>query len=305
METQTKSSAKDFFINLGAIVALYALVFNLVNLLFTVINKAYPQITDGLGSSSASISFPVASLVIFFPIFIILMWLLERDYKVNPEKQSSGIHKWLTYITLFISGLVIAGDLITVLYYFIDGEELTTGFLLKILVLLIIAGGVFSYYIMDVLGKLTAKRRNMYRIISLVIILLSIVWGFVVLGSPQAQRLIKYDEQKVSDLQTIDNSVKDFYSLKGVLPVSVEDMAGGNYYIIKTDSQTQKPYEYKKTGELTYELCAEFNNASDETTTSRIYMLEAGNQSWVHADGHYCFKQTINPNWYSKPVPAR
>ncbi|MGH7250038.1 MAG: DUF5671 domain-containing protein, partial [Minisyncoccia bacterium] len=124
MEPQTKTSAKDFFINLGAIVALYTTVVSLVNLLFTVINTAYPQITSGYNYlSSQSISWPVATLIIFFPIFLLLMWLLGKDYKIHPEKQNSGIHKWLTYITLFIAGLTIAIDLITVLYYFLDGQE--------------------------------------------------------------------------------------------------------------------------------------------------------------------------------------
>jgi hypothetical protein len=171
METQNKTSAKDFFINLGAIVALYTTVVSLVNLLFSVINSAYPQITNGYNySGSESISWPVSAIIIFFPIFLILMWLLAKDYKVNPEKQSSGIHKWLTYITLFIAGLTIAGDLITVLYYFLDGQELTTGFLLKILALLIIVSGIFSYYLHDVMGKLTSGKRNFYRVLASVII---------------------------------------------------------------------------------------------------------------------------------------
>jgi hypothetical protein len=104
-----QSNAKDFFINLGAIVGLYTVVYSLVDLLFTVINKAYPQISNGYDYAvSQSISWPVSILIIFFPIFILLMWLLEKEYKKFPEKQNAGVHRWLTYITLFISGLVIA-----------------------------------------------------------------------------------------------------------------------------------------------------------------------------------------------------
>jgi len=68
METQTKTSgAKDFFINLGAIVALYTMVVSLVNLLFTIIDISYPKIVDGYNyMGSQSISWPVATLVIFF-----------------------------------------------------------------------------------------------------------------------------------------------------------------------------------------------------------------------------------------------
>src|SRR6185295_18199642 len=113
MEPQTKGGgAKDFFINLGATVALYTVVISLVNLLFRIINTAYPQITNYYYGST-SISFPVAVLVIAFPILIVLMWLMEKQYKATDK---SLIHKWLSYITLFVAGIVFAGDLITVIY---------------------------------------------------------------------------------------------------------------------------------------------------------------------------------------------
>ena len=57
------------------------------------------------------------------------MWALEKIYAVAIEKKQLGIRKWLVYVTLFISGIVLAGDLVTVLYYFIDGQDLTAGFL--------------------------------------------------------------------------------------------------------------------------------------------------------------------------------
>jgi hypothetical protein len=311
METQTKTSggAKDFFINLGAIVALYTLIISLVNLLFTIINYAYPKITNGydyLGSQS--ISWPVATLIIFFPIFILLMWLLEKQYKVEPEKKNSGIHKWLTYITLFISGLAIAIDLITVLYYFLDGQELTTGFLLKVLVLFVIATCVFVYYISDIRDRLTSKSRIVWRAVVGVIILGSIIWGFAVLGSPATQRLNKYDEQKVSDISSIDSAVQNFYSVKGILPKDFTELSTQNYYISTTiDSQTQKPYEYKKTGDLTYSLCAVFNKDTKNKNPKAATPMynNFGSFSWVHSSGYYCFNQTINPNMYTKPMQIR
>ena len=275
--------------------------------MFTVINTAYPKIQNGYNYyGSQSVSWPVATLIIFFPIFILLMWLLEKDYITSPEKQNSGIHKWLTYITLFISGLIIAGDLITVLYYFIDGQELSAGFLLKVLVLLVIATGIFSYYILEVREKLTSKTRKIYRIIALVIILGSIVWGFSVLGSPRTQRLYKYDEQKVSDLSNIDNSIQSFYSAKGILPIDFMELSKQNYYINTTlDSQTQKPYEYNRTASLTYDLCAEFNkDSTNNNLNTTILYGNYGNMSWTHKAGRYCFSRTINPNLYSKPMPA-
>ena len=309
METQTKISAKDLFINLGAIVSLYTVVVSLVNLLFTAINTAYPKIERGYGIfGSQSISWPVATIIIFFPIFIFLMWMLERDYRINPEKQATGIHKWLSYITLFLAGLLLAGDLITVIFYFIDGQELTTGFLLKALVLLVLAALIFSYYLYDIMGKLTAKLRNIYRIISFLIIVLSIVWGFAVLGSPYTQRLYKYDEQKVNDLMQLNSEIMNYYSTQGMLPKTLSDIAT-NYYLPLNDIQTGKSYEYRKTGEVTYEVCAEFNKPSPGDTPKGgdtiVKVPRYGDLLWVHPAGEYCFLQTINPNIYSKPVLLR
>ena len=71
MEQNQTKGAKDFFINLGASVALYTVFITLINLLFTIINRIYPQIIEGYTySGSGTISWPVAVLVIFFPILI-------------------------------------------------------------------------------------------------------------------------------------------------------------------------------------------------------------------------------------------
>jgi hypothetical protein len=304
-QVRPKASAKDVLLNLGAFISLYILVGNLLGLLFTIINTAYPKITENYNYfGSSSISWPVATLVVLFPIFIILMWLLEKEYRVEPERQNSFAHKGLTYVTLFIAGLVLAGDLVTVVYYFIDGQELTTGFLLKVLVLFIIVSSIFIYFVSDLKGKLTKKSRIIWRFVAGVILVSSIVWGFSVLGSPRTQRLYKYDQQKVNDLQVIDNRITSFYSNKGYLPKNIDDIVSyENYYIAQVDSQNQKPYEYVKISDIKYNLCAEFNKASPDAAKSTNYTRPFEYTSWTHSAGHYCFDQTINPNTYSKPVP--
>ena len=300
---KAKTGAKDFFLNLGAIVSLYTLLYSLINLLFTIINTAYPKVVSGYNYfGSTSISWPVATLVIFFPIFILLMWLMEKHYANDADRQNSGIHKWLTYITLFIAGGVIAGDLITVLYYFIDGQELTTSFLLKILVLLVIALGVFMYYISDIRSKLTTKSRMIWRIVSAVVVVGSIIWGFSVLGSPRTQRLYKYDTQRVTDLQNINQNVISYFQRKGSLPSTILDLSGDNYYVLPTDPQLNQSYEYKLIGQSAkaYELCAEFNKASDDKTNSGSapYYYPYQGISWEHPAGYYCFSLTIPLDMY-------
>ncbi len=312
METQTQmgipvqksASAKDFFINLGAFVSLYVIVGSLLNLLFTVINKSYPQIVNDYNyyySSSSSISWPVSTLIIFFPIFILLMWLLEREYKAYPEKQNTGVHKWLTYITLFVAGATIAGDLITVLYYFIDGQELTIGFLLKVLVVLIVALAIFAYYISDIAGKLTANRRKIWRVTALILVVGSIVWGFAVLGSPRTQQLYKYDQEKIGNLQTLDSQIRNYYSVKRTLPKTFAEAMSESYYgNLLVDPQSKQPYEYEKVSETTYRLCAFFNKESSDKYSGSYSPYIYGEISWTHPAGRHCFERSVNLTDYPK-----
>ncbi len=301
---QPKTSAKDFFLNLGAIVALYTVVVSLLNLLFTVINTAYPQITAYYYSSSQSISFPVATLIIFFPIFVLLMWLMEKGFVLEPDKRHLGVRKWLTYITLFVAGLVLAGDLVTVLYYFLDGQELDMGFILKVISVFVVTLGVFLYYISDIKGKLTSRYQKIWLVVSLLVILASIVWGFSVLGSPATQRLVKYDEQKINDLQNIGMEISSYVNAKGVLPNSLSDIATWSHADMLADQQTGKQYEYQRTGGTSYKLCAEFNTDTSKYMNSEALRAYAGNlgNQWNHTAGRFCF-ETTNVTPY--PVPGK
>jgi len=297
-QIRPKTTAKDFFLNFGAFTLLYVLVGNLIGLLFTIINKAYPKITSGYDYYvSSSISWPVATLVVLSPIFILLMYSLEREYRVSPEMQDTVVHRGLTYVTLFIAGCIIAGDLVTGVYYFIDGQELTTGFLLKVLVLFVVFSCLFIYYISDLRKKLTRESRITWRIIAGIIVIGSIIWGFAVLGSPRTQRLVKYDEQKVSDLQNINSQIINFYSNKGFIPKSMEEIASNDsYYISRTvDPETQKPYEYNKNTDITYSLCAEFNRASEDKNNNAPYRYGLYGD-WTHPAGHYCFSRNVDPD---------
>src|SRR3989344_4156306 len=153
----TKITAKDFFIQLGAIVTFYASTIALVTLLFEVINFAYPKVTNYYQYYFPSISLQVAVLIVAFPLFLILSWMLQKSYAQEPSLREAPIRKWLAYITLFIAGGVIAGDLITVIYMFLDGQELAIGFVLKVLTLLIISGGIFAYYLREIRNVISSS----------------------------------------------------------------------------------------------------------------------------------------------------
>jgi len=301
------TSAKDFFLHLGAIVALYVVVISLLNLLFRVINVAFPQVASYYGASSSSISLPVAALIVFFPLLILLSWLTHKSYRQEPEKKQLGIRKWLTNITLFIAGLALAGDLVTLLYYFLDGQELTPGFLLKVLAVFVVATGIFIYYIQDLRERLRAKDHKIWTIGAGGLVLISIIIGFGVIGSPQSQRLARYDDQKVAHLQDIQWRVINYWQQKGTVPSSLEDLRDSlSNADLPRDPQTGDAYIYRQVSPNAFALCAEFNRATTDQKLSVArapvgYGLE--NENWQHGVGGFCFDRTIDPELYKVIKP--
>ena len=300
----TKMTAKDFFLHIAVIALLYTGTVALLNVLFRVINVAFPQVSQYSYFASTSISLPVATLIVVFPLFLFLANLLRRGYVADPSRKEYPVRKWLIYITLFIAGAVLAGDLVTLIYFFLDGQELTTGFILKILSVLVVTGAIFGYYMDDLKDRLTNTRRNIWRIVAAVLVLGSIVAGFSVLGTPSSQRMLRYDSQKVSDLQSIQWQVVNYWQQKGVLPATLAELQDPiSGFMIPTDPQTRVPYEYQKTGILSFNLCAEFNKQAQivNGSVARIaYPEPMGklNESWQHEAGRQCFERTIDPELY-------
>lgn len=310
-------TSKDFFLQLGAIITFYASAIALITLLFEVINFAYPKVTNYYQYYFPSISFQVATLIVAFPIFIALSWFLQKNYAAEPALRESLVRRWLAYITLFIAGGVVAGDLVTLIYMFLDGQELTTGFLLKVLALLVIAGGVFFYYLREIRNQIGGRERNIWRAVAAVVVLASIVIGFMVVGSPAEQRARRYDNQRVQDLQNIQWQVVNYWQQKGRLPETLQEINDPlSGFSVPVDPQTKEPYEYfsevDKAGMNYFRLCAEFNM---ESTGTNIYSMPTPtimasdaygrkiNDNWTHGVGTECFDRTIDPELY--PVRPR
>jgi len=304
------SRAKEFFLHIGVIALLYTGTVALLNLLFRVINYAFPQIDrySGYYYGGSPISLPVATLIVTFPLFLILSNILRKGYAEDPSKKEFAVRKWLVYVTLFIAGGILAGDLITLIYFFLDGQELTSSFLLKVLAVLVVAGGIFGYYMDDLKDRLNGNRRNLWRIGATVLVLGSIVAGFAVIGSPATQRALRQDSQRVSDLEGIQWQVINYWQQKGEVPASLEmvkDPLSG--WMMPRDPKSDAQYEYEKTGNLSFNLCANFERPTPKITGNQGYPRIAmdssapglkGASNWQHEAGRTCFERTIDPEFY-------
>lgn len=144
-------SAREAFLYLMMFLTLYISAVSVGTILFQLINRGFPDLAQNLYEGATIVSAirsATAALIIAFPIFILISWLLNRTFVRDPEKRGSKVRKWLTYITLFLAAGVIIGDLITLVSNLLSGE-LTVRFVLKVLVVLVIAGLVFGYYLWD------------------------------------------------------------------------------------------------------------------------------------------------------------
>ncbi len=147
MEQTNQASPKDVFLHLFSIVALYISAGAFVSLIFDYINIYLPDALNTYEAQAAygSIRFAIASLVVVFPAYIYSSLLLERGYVANPAMREIKTRKWLIYFTLFLAAVIIAGDVVSLVYSLLNGD-LTTRFALKAVTVFLVSGAVFGHY---------------------------------------------------------------------------------------------------------------------------------------------------------------
>jgi len=148
-------SAREAFLYLVLFILLSVVAWNLGSLLFALIDTAIPDELDNAydygpfySPRDTQIRTAIAGLVVGAPLFAWLALHIRKQRRTNPAMQRSRVRKWLTYIALIIASCTLIGDAIGLVYSFLAGE-LSTRLLLKLLVVAILAGGLFFYFIRD------------------------------------------------------------------------------------------------------------------------------------------------------------
>lgn len=144
---QYTESARDAFLYLLSFATLGISSQALGQIGFVVVDQLIPDpLNRTYGSQAYALASSLARLIIVFPIYLLLMRMITRDLKLNTDKYQSGVRGWLTYLALFIAALIAIVDLIIFLTSLLRGE-LTLRFTCKVIIVLIIAGGVLWYYL--------------------------------------------------------------------------------------------------------------------------------------------------------------
>lgn len=306
MENQNilKSTPKDVFLQLFNILTFYLSVIGFITLFIQYINALFPDTLNYYFSGIAdAVRIASSILLIAVPAYLFTAWLLAKDLMIEPQKRELKLRKWLVYFTLFISAVTIIVDLITFVYNFLSGE-LTTRFFLKILVVLLVAGAVFGYYMWDLKRKeLLSNIPKILAITLLVIMLGSVAAGFFIIGTPFTQRNRRFDEQRVQNLQMLQGQVLNYWTQKGVLPEQtsiLNDSISG--FVVPVDPKTNESYGYRKIDQLTFELCANFSTVSENNSINNHVKYpvpyDSYNQNWSYKAERTCFSRKIDPELY-------
>jgi hypothetical protein len=302
-ELSMENTAKNFALQLGSLISLYVSIGALIMLLLSIITLCYPDPAQYLWegeSASQTIRTTMAMLIVFFPTYIILTRL------VNTIRRSEGgvyltLTKWLIYLSLLIGGGVLLGDLVMVLNSFLNGE-LTIRFILKALVVLVVVGAAFAYYLADVRGYWQANEKQsiQYAGVVAVVVLAAVVYGFTMIEAPSEVREMNIDRTQISDLQNIQYSIEAYAALNGELPETIEEAFGG--LPVPKASEGRADYTYDIVSATKFELCAEFafpSSGSERMMYSDAYLTEPmmvkGAYNWDHNAGEWCFERVLTP----------
>ncbi|MFA5830591.1 MAG: DUF5671 domain-containing protein [Candidatus Paceibacterota bacterium] len=316
-DSKLKSSPKDVFLHILMIGTLYVSTFMFSSLWFDYVNFWFPDklnyyyraILDGILVGTST-------LIVVFPVYLLSAWLLEKEIKSVPEKRELRVRKWLVYLTLFAAAIAVIIEVVLLVYNFLSGE-LTMNFFLKVLVVVVVAAVIFGYYLWDekrAVGSVS-KLPEYLAYGTGAIVLGSIVLSFFLVGSPADQRAVRFDDQRVSDLQNTQYQIISYWQQKEVLPDTLADLTDSvSGFVPPTDPDTRMQYEYAAKGQLAFELCATFGAKSiDNGAPDRMYAVPAEKggmgvpaENWAHEAGRSCFERTIDPAIYktNKPLPV-
>lgn len=145
---QTTADARDAFYYLLNFITLGFWTVALGQIFYRLIAYWFPDPaqTTSYGSLRDDLAWQVAIVIVTFPTFVYVHALIQRELRIRTDLYESGVRRWLTYLALVIAAIVVLLDAAWVIAALISGE-LTLRFILDSLVLLVIGGGVFAYYL--------------------------------------------------------------------------------------------------------------------------------------------------------------
>lgn len=313
------SSTVEVVLNFFSFIVLVSIATSLGILFYQIINNYFVDplalYGSGGGVDTSAVHYATAVLAIGFPIYVLSLKLWFKRFGEDEEKVESKLTKWLTYLVLLATAITIVGDLVTALFYLLQGE-ITARFFLKALIILVIAGIVFGFYFLE--RKKVQYHKNVqesifklfaWGVAGLVIIAVSL--GFIVGGSPKTERSRGFDTQRANDLRQLANCVNNYAASQKALPDSLNDLTKSTQYAYCStnmiDPETLIPYEYSimmpsvqkgAVRQAEFQLCATFALDSENQPKDGAGYAYPSDKWTKHGTGHSCNTETVTFDGY-------
>ena len=303
---RVSSSPRDAFLNLLATAMLYNGAIATGVIFFILIDRWLPLPGERSMFFRGILRWAAAALIVSLPILALVRRAIARDNTANPMARMTPVYRALAYFTLLVTALVMAGDLICVVINFLEGDA-TLRFVLKALVVLLIAGGVYLWYASDVrreealaagvatsgagmLQPAPAWRQWLSRA-ALAVAFTALLAALGLLGSPVRARMLRIDGQRVSDLRTIQANIEEYHSRRGELPAAIDDLAKDpdTYVRQLADPASKQPYGYTRIDGNTYSLRATFDLPTPDEDEQQPWSRD---DFFKHAAGEQTFTLT-------------
>ncbi len=339
IQLNMKSKALDLFLYLGIAISLIVSVTNLLQIIFAAVDRKFIDIlsaTKYVDSTQSDVRFAIASLVVMFPIYIVLSWYVSNNIKKYLFKQDITVRKIMIYCTLFAAVLTLIGTLVSTIYTYLGGE-ISIRFNLKALAVFVVALALFGYYYYT-LKRDYAKATILPLLITVITsacVIAAVVWSVSIIGTPAQMRAKKIDSTRLTDISRIQQELFNRVQSSDKLPLVLTELNNAfQGYKVPADPLTQVPYGYKViqqpvvkmnyttnrkdlTSPAIFELCATFDTvreidsrgqtvpikgegfATDSLYSAQNYYYEGDQSSfWNHDIGETCFKRIISPDMY-------
>lgn len=252
-------------------------------IVFQLIGKYVVDIFSSNSIVSASqLKFAISAILISAPVYYFSTRQIYKGLKSGKLDKESSLRRWLTYLILFASSMVVIGFLIGIVNGFLSGD-LTSQFILKALTAIIISAIVFSFYLLDL--RYNSKRIiKIYFFSSLVLALVILVTGFMISESPKEARAKKIDSAIVNNFSRIDYEIYTYYNKNDKLPENLDVLMSGGPVNIYSDPETKETFEYKIIDDSSYQLCANFRSTN----------MDLEYETRRHESGYHCLDSVVN-----------
>ena len=245
---------KEVFIDSGIFLSLITSIVALVSIIFSAIEKKFIDVlrSDSYGYGNTlneDVRVAVSVIIVAYPIYLALAYYKAKHLKNNPSRAALPATKYVNYITLAVAALFIIGSLVTTIYQYLGGE-LGVAFFYKILTVVVISLSLafYSYYSLKRNYSQKSLVPNIFAIVSLIAVIVSVVYSVKILGSPSEVRRAKFDEKRLQDLSNVQQEVLNYWTRLKVLPTNMAEVQGDGFntsFVIPKDPRSKEAYTYK------------------------------------------------------------